>query len=219
MADTHANRPDTQSDNEDETLNLTDLLVNQLDMPIPINIEELFEPEDTNDHLHQYKSVANKTCLASVSPQSQMENECINIAPGDDRQPKSILNDKFCEELNFPHLFQTGKFGYKVKRKINLRPMKYFNQNLLHFSQKFRRDAAYIFFARYILQNLNMQEQIQINVAMRKISTPAKDGFLNNTSFMEAVQEYYAISYAIPFFFCRESVLKAGITYPVTRIN
>ena len=84
--------------------------------------------------------------------------------------------------------------------------MKYFNQNLLHFSQKFRRDAAYIFFARYILQNLNMQEQI--NVAMRKISTPAKDGFLNNTSFMEAVQEYYAISYAIPFFFAGNQFLK-----------
>ena len=44
MADTHTNRLYTQSDNEDETLNLKDLLVNQLDIPIPIDIEEVFEP-------------------------------------------------------------------------------------------------------------------------------------------------------------------------------
>ena len=39
------------------------------------------------------------------------------------------------------------------------------------------------------MKNLSMQEQI--NVAMRRISTPAsKTGFFNNTSFMEAIQEY-----------------------------
>ena len=44
MADTHTNRLYAQSDNEDETLNLKDLLVNQLDIPIPIDIAEVFEP-------------------------------------------------------------------------------------------------------------------------------------------------------------------------------
>ena len=95
MADTHTNKLDTQSVNEEETLNLTDLLVNQLDIPIPINIEEVFEPEETNDHVVQYKSVAKETCLVSVSPQSQVQNEYINIASGESRQPKSILNDEF----------------------------------------------------------------------------------------------------------------------------
>ena len=131
LADTHTNRLDTQSDNEDKTLNLPDLLVNQIDIPISINIDEVFEPEYTNDNLDQYKSVANETCLASLSLQSQMENECINITLGEDRKPKSILNDEFCKELRFPHLFSTGKLGYKVKRNINLRPVKYFNQRLL----------------------------------------------------------------------------------------
>ena len=49
-------------------------MVNQLDIPIAINNEEVFEPEDTNEHLDQYKSVANKTWLVSVSPQSQIES-------------------------------------------------------------------------------------------------------------------------------------------------
>ena len=96
LADTHTNSLDTQSDKEYKTLNLRDLLANQLHIPIPINIEEVFEPEDTNDHLDKYKSVANETCLVSVSPQSKMDNECLNIAPGQGRQPKPILNNKFC---------------------------------------------------------------------------------------------------------------------------
>ena len=156
LVDTHNNNLDNQSDNEDETLNLTDILVNQLDIPTLIIIEEVFK-------------------------QSQMENECINIAPGEGRQPKSILNDEFCGELSFPHLFPTGKIGYKDKRNINLR---YINlvRNLLVIQTTF-------FFARSVLQNLSMQEQL--NVAVLKISTPAlKAGFFNNTNFMEAIREY-----------------------------
>ena len=95
LADTYTNRLDTQSGNKEETWNLTDLLVNQLDIQISLNIEEIFEPEDSNDHLDQYKSVANETCLVSLSLQSQMEKEC--IAPGEGRQLKAILNDEFCE--------------------------------------------------------------------------------------------------------------------------
>ena len=156
LVDTHNNNLDNQSDNEDQTLNLTDILVNQLDIPTLIIIEEVFK-------------------------QSQMENECINIAPGEGRQPKSILNDEFCGELSFPHLFPTGKIGYKDKRNINLR---YINlvRNLLVIQTTF-------FFARSVLQNLSMQEQL--NVAVLKISTPAlKAGFFNNTNFMEAIREY-----------------------------
>ena len=129
---------------------------------------------------------------------SQMENECINIVPGEGRQPKSILNDKFWEKLSFPHLFPKGKFGYKVKRNINLRPLTCFNERLLHFSQKFASDTDYIFFARNVLRNLSMQKQI--NVAMRKISTPVlKAGFFDNTSLMEAARDYVETDQAFTF--------------------
>ena len=141
-------------------------MVNQLDIPIPKNTEEASEPEDTNDHLEQYKSVANETCLVSISPQSQMDNECTKIAPGECRQPKSILNDKFCEELSFSHLFPTDKFGYKVKTNINLRPLKYFNQKLLHFSQGNLQGIQIKLFLQAMFC------KAQMNVAMRRISTP-----------------------------------------------
>ena len=87
-------------------MNLNDVLVNQLDMTIPTKIEEIFEREDTNDNLNQYKSISNETCLFSVSPQSQMDNEYINIAPGEGRQSKSTLYDEFMKSLASPASFQ-----------------------------------------------------------------------------------------------------------------
>lgn len=71
---------------EEETLNHTDILLNQLKIPILVHIVKVFEPEDTNGNLGQYKSVANGTCLVSISPPSQMDNKCINIASREGRQ-------------------------------------------------------------------------------------------------------------------------------------
>ena len=79
----------------------------------------------------------------------------------------------FANNLAFPHLFPAGIFGHKIKRSINLRPVKHFNQRLLHFSQKCASDTDYITFAHSFLQNLSIQ--LQINV-----TTPAlKAGFFN----------------------------------------
>ena len=48
-----------------------------------------------------------------------MCNECINIAPGDDKQRKSVVIEKYCEKRSSPHLFSKRKFGYRVIRYIN----------------------------------------------------------------------------------------------------
>ena len=102
--------------NEDP-LSLLDLITN-IDAPIPIVLKNMLELEEDNPQ-DLFRSPAKETCLISVSPQSLMDNECISIAPGEGRQPKSVLNDKFCEELSFPHLFPTGKYGYQVQREKN----------------------------------------------------------------------------------------------------
>ena len=60
------------------------------------------------------------------------KEEVVPVAPGEGKQPISLLNDTFCEDLSHPHLFPTGKFGYNVKRDINLSASKYFNQQLLN---------------------------------------------------------------------------------------
>ena len=71
--------------------------------------------------------------------------EGIVVAPGEGKKQVSILHDKFCEELGHPYLFPTGQYGYKVDREILLTPSKYFNQKLLHYTQKFASDSDYIF--------------------------------------------------------------------------
>ena len=63
-------------------------------------------------------------------------SEKVNIAPREGKVPVSIFNDNFCEELAFPCLFSAEKFGYKVKRNLNLSPVKYFNQPLLNYTQR-----------------------------------------------------------------------------------
>ena len=68
-----------------------------------------------------------------------------------------------------PHLFPTGRFGYKIKRKVPLTPSKYFNQQLLNYSQKFAADSDYIFFVHAVMQKIQLKDQI--NIAMRKIAS------------------------------------------------
>ena len=165
--------------------------------PIPIILEPIYELEEA-ENLAGHSSSATETCLVSTCPQINVSSECIDIAPGEGKLPKSILNDGYCEELSFFHLFPTGKFGCKNRRKIPLSPVKYFNQRLLSYSQKFASDTDYIFFARNILQSLGLKEQI--NIATRKVSGVSLNaGVLNNSCFNETVKQWISNDQAFRF--------------------
>ena len=73
------------------------------------------------------------------------DTNILDRAPGENRSPLSFFNDDFCEEQAFPHLFPKGKFGYKVERPVLLSPVKYFNQRLLNYTQRFPSDSDFIF--------------------------------------------------------------------------
>ena len=102
---------------------------------IPSSLLSLTEPVDNSDHdvddigsqiderenpLDAHRLGAHETTLISNMPQS----EELTIAPGEGKQPMSILNDQYCEELAHPHLFPTGNFGYKIERNVKLSPDK-----------------------------------------------------------------------------------------------
>ena len=76
------------------------------------------------------------------------------MVPGQGKTPVSVLNDDHCEELAFPYLFPTRKFGYKVKHEIPLFPVKYFKQQLPNFRQSFASDVDYIFLQDQLLSNI-----------------------------------------------------------------
>ena len=108
-------------------------MLKNVNADIPIFIDDKEETiEEAASYSDEYTSIANETSLVSLDPQTSIDNDCINIASGEGKQLKSILNDKFCEELAFPYLFPAGKFGYRVKKDVKLSPVKYFNQRLLH---------------------------------------------------------------------------------------
>ena len=117
-----------------------------------------------------------------------LSSKDVNIAPGEGNQPTSMLNDEFCEDLDFPYLFPRGKFGYKVERDIKLSPSKYFNQCLLNYTQLFASDPDFIFFALSITQQLKLKSQI--NVPMKKVCSGNLTAGLLSQNFSESVKSF-----------------------------
>ena len=114
--------------------------------------------------------------------------EEISIVPGEGKEPTSILNDKYCEELDFPCPFPKGKFGYKVERKIKLSPGKYLNQRLLNYTQIFASDSGYILFALSVTQQLKLQSQI--NITLKKVCCGHLAAGVLSQNFSETVKSF-----------------------------
>lgn len=141
---------------DSDPLHILQYMLNHIDEPISLLLEspETKDVENDSDNeletdentLDKYRLSADETTLMSNMPTpDDIDNKILNLAPGEGRNPISILNDKYCEELAHPHLFPTGKFGYKVPREIALSPSNYFNQRLLNYTQKFASDSTTYF--------------------------------------------------------------------------
>ena len=105
-----------------------------------------------------------ETILISQVPTSQE----ISIVPGEGKKPSSMLQDKYCEELAFSHLFSNYQFEYRVEREVKFSPLKYFNQRLLNYTQLSVSDSHYIFFALFVTKQLKLNSQI--NIVIKKLS-------------------------------------------------
>ena len=68
-------------------------------------------------HTDAYRCSVNETVLVNTS----CENKFTSIGSGENVMSESFTNDKFCEELSHPHLFPTGKFGFKQREKCSSR--------------------------------------------------------------------------------------------------
>ena len=64
--------------------------------------------------------------------------------------------------------FPTGVSGYQVKKDLKLSPLKYFNQRLSNYTQRFASDPDYKFLNLSLTQDLKLQ--IQINITMKKVA-------------------------------------------------
>ena len=71
-----------------------------------------------------------------------------------------------------------------------LTPSKYFNQQLLNYSQYFALDLDYIFFAHSVMQEVQIIDQI--GIAMRKITSNSLNAGKLNNNFKGMVQQFIA---------------------------
>ena len=151
-------------------------LISFSDEPIDFSVNTSSEEPKSQDFeegcnpLDGYRQACNESLI--------MDKSVFNIAPGEDKEIKSILLDENCEELAFPSLFPNGKFGYLCKRQKKLSWSKYINQRLLNYSQRFESNIFYLIFSQTILQLKSQQEQISI--AMRKHSSPLNASMFQN---------------------------------------
>ena len=90
------------------------------------NMSNNFSEEEDENPLDRFRFNSQETLLISniTSPEE------VSIAPGEGKQPSSILSDKFCEEVAFLYLFPNGKFGFNVNQDVKLSFVKFFNQRL-----------------------------------------------------------------------------------------
>ena len=116
-----------------------------------MQLESSLGEETLGNPLSEFRTPSMETTFVSEIPSVFEMEEGIVLTPGEGKKPVSIPNDKFCEELGHPHLFPIGQYGYKVEMEIPLTPSKYFNQRLLHYTQKFASDNDYIFFLYTVL--------------------------------------------------------------------
>ena len=152
--------------------------------------------EEVDDPLDQYRTGASDSVLIPTIP-CQINEENVTIAPGEGINPVSILTYQNCEELAHPHLFPNGKFGYKVQRPVQLSPVKYFNQRLLNYKQKFSSDSDYIFFAHSVMQKLNLNSRV--NIAMKKVKSGKLTAGMLSRNFKESVKSFVANDEAYSF--------------------
>ena len=170
----------------DELLDLTE----DRDQEIPMCVESNEEGENSLD---SYLFNSEETMLISQVPTSEQ----ISIAPLEGKKPISILQDKYCEELAFPHIFSNGQFGYRVEREAKLSPVKYFNQRLLNYTQLFMSDSDYIFFALSVTRQLKLNSQI--NIAIKKLCGRNLNAGMFSGKFTETVKSFISKDEAYNF--------------------
>ena len=103
-----------------------------------------------------------------LQPKAAMEKSdvLLNIAPGEGKRPQPFEADEHAEELSFPHLFPTGKFGFSMNRETKLSLKKYFQARILNCDGRFSKSIEYIFYAQYRSEAKEVADNLSI--ALRK---------------------------------------------------
>jgi hypothetical protein len=161
---------DTQADSEDTNSIISEDSLNESEIEdiVPISAD-------------QTQNVQYETCVQPTDI-SIDANRILSIAPGEGKRPLAMLGDKNFEELSFPTLFPTGKFGNTYERPVKISVKKYFQRRILEKGGHFASNIEYLFVAQFLTE----WQQIlpSMSVALRK-STPSQEGINFNAGFFK----------------------------------
>ena len=130
------------------------------------------------------------TCV-EISDLALDVSKVMNFAPGEGKTPVGLMMDHGCEEMAFPKLFPTGKFGFDATREKAITPKKYFNARILNKSGKFAGNTEYLFFAQYITEYKHVMDNISIALRKSYSCTESGDqinsGMLSNSDTLSSI--------------------------------
>jgi len=128
------------------------------------------EPTDNSgndsdyDVMDKVRGLSFSTWIQPTDTQYAASELC--LAPAGGQTPLDFMLDANVEVLAFPAKFPYGTGGFSDERDVVITPKKYFIQRLLNHDKHFASDANYLFFAQYICEMKQIQDNI--TVAMRK---------------------------------------------------
>ena len=120
------------------------------------------EEEDENSKL---RGLPYDSCLQPKSI-TEDSNFVLNVAPGEGKRHEPFEKDQNSEELSFPHLFPSGRFGYSMQRPSKISMKKYFQSRVLNVDGRFSKCIEYIFYSQYRTEAREIADSL--SVALRK---------------------------------------------------
>ncbi|XP_028408230.1 RNA-binding protein 25-like [Dendronephthya gigantea] len=121
------------------------------------------------------------TCFADNLPEIRVENNTRNVintvevAPGENKVPTNIFQEKHYEEKSFPGHFPNGKNGKDEERPVKLRDQDYFTQRIMNEDERCAKDPAYIFAAAAFVESKQIARNINLSFQRGK-KTHLPDG-------------------------------------------
>ena len=126
------------------------------------NEKDLLPEEDERSRL---SGLPYDTCLLPKDLQPNCD-AILSIAPGEGKRPQAMEIDIHSEELSFPNLFPSGKYGYSFDRPKKVTMKKYFQSRMLHCDGRFAKNIDYLFYAQYRCEVKEIKDSL--SVSMRK---------------------------------------------------
>ena len=106
------------------------------------------------------------TCFGENHPEIHIEentSDATQVAPGQGKIPRSMLQEKDFEVKSFPCLFPDGKNGKDEERKVRLNDQDYWGQRILNVDDRCGRSPAYVFMAAAHTELKQMNRNINLS--------------------------------------------------------